>query len=209
MVFSRLPSPPSTGSSGSHALGGSQKRSGSRVRIGLAATLALVIIGWVGGSARAQLAHHTPVEVKPWKEKGKVVGAIFKTVLKPGGGHNEVRVSLVPVGRTYQGWDHMKAAADPAHGVLLHQFPPAPLSGSEPIEQELRVRYGEGNRLVGGETVEVVTAWRGGTLGTGQVAAGDLWHTWGMTRIGLPPQQQVTLPKADPKEPPPAPPAHQ
>jgi hypothetical protein len=145
--------------------------------------------------AVAQFAHHERVKVTPIKEQGKVVGARLKLTLRPTGGEKRVRVGLGPMNYREGGRNDYRAlASDPKKGYLVHQFEEITgLSGNKPIEKNFEIRYGEGNKLKGGEKLEVISAWNSTT---GNNA--NSWHLWGMQNVhGInDPGSVVTLPTA-------------
>jgi hypothetical protein len=171
----------------------------TRARTTALGAAAFFLVAAFGAAAHANPAMHDNVTVSPWKEKGKTVGAVIRAVLKPNGGHDRAQLGLM---RTNQNWgynDYFQAASELSAGHLLAQFPEETgLKDGEVVERTYKLRYGDRNKLKGGEQVEVISSWRGGFTATGlPTTKGIVRHIWGLTRAGIPPGDVHELPKAD------------
>jgi len=126
--------------------------------------------------ARADVARHERVEVKPLKEKGEVVGLKVEMTIRPEQ-YSKARIGIGPKGGALnmQGADHQKAAALPETGYLLHQFAHEDLVPNTPKKVTLEVRYKDAPKLKPGQEIEIISAFDHGP---------NVWHVFGMWRRG-------------------------
>ena len=162
---------------------------GSRI----AFLVALAVLAAAGGAARAQ-SRYERLKVTALKKAGKVIGARVKLVLRPDTGWNpgadRVRIGLGSMDKAKAGTDHRAAASDKKKGYLLHQFPQ--LDGVTQVKEiTLEVLYGKGNKLKGGEKVDVVSAWN-----APKGSNPKYWHVYGMFTSQQDKSSVITLPKA-------------
>ena len=149
------------------------------------------------GIVHAAPAHHSNVSISAWKENGKVVGAVVKVLLRPEGGQTRVRVGLMPTGQNFGFSDYHRAVSSMKAGKLAFQWPEERgLKDGVAVQKTYRVRYGQGNRLKGGERLELVSAWQGGATALGMKTTGSKFHVWGLSRVGIGTPTAYKLPSA-------------
>lgn len=116
-----------------------------------------LFVSLLGANAHAD-ARHEDVELKPWKEQGEVVGFKLKLTLRPAY-YSFCQVGLGCMDEKKAGADYTekrRAAWDKDKGYLRLVFPlETGLSGDKDVEYP--VRYGDGNDLKPGETVDVIS----------------------------------------------------
>jgi hypothetical protein len=118
-------------------------------------TLLLVGLGLCPSVARAR-SHHEQVDVKPITKAGKVIGAEVSMVLMNDDGYEEASVGLIkPADRaSIQRPDTFV----PAKAEVMSKV--TPVKGKSVDELTLKILYGKGNKLKGGEHLDVVSGWR-------------------------------------------------
>jgi hypothetical protein len=77
-------------------------------------------------------------------------------------------------------------ASDMSKGYLVHQWREE-TAPTKPTEKTYTIEYGKGNKLRGGERLDLVSAWKT-----------SYWHVWGMSKTSMHrgDGEIVTLPKA-------------
>jgi hypothetical protein len=139
------------------------------------------LLAWTA-TARADYAQHKVTSVTRVKDKsGKIVGAKINVLFMPGatwGGFSPEHV-MVGVGKANlqanPSGNYSREATDPKAGYLHHLFP-REAGMAQPEERSYTLKYGEGNQLKSGDTVDVITSWMGKDIGKGSV------HVWGIKR---------------------------
>jgi hypothetical protein len=145
-------------------------------RIGRA-ILAVGLLAALNGHAQDR-SYHKNMVVKPIKEGGKIVGAKIDLVLHDVQGIGQAHVALVPPELRAQ-----SAVADAKNSIehhrptfvdreKVHLFDPVATMKSTPQEASFEIRYGQGNRLQGGERLDVVSSWT-------RPGNDKIVHTWG------------------------------
>ena len=143
----------------------------------------LLLLALAGAAADAAAeSFHERIEAKPINKGGEVVGLRLKLTLRPDGSQGTVQVALGKASNlgpsTYRA-----AATDPSKGFLQHQFPDMKVEGKAPKEVTLEVLYKDAPGLTPGQSVDVITAWKGSSY----------VHVWGMNRSGVT-GTSITLP---------------
>jgi len=150
---------------------------------------AALLVASSSADAWAQ-ARHERVTVSPVKAKGKVVGATIRARLRPEDhGFNKVELVLGRVAHNAYGHhNYVDAATGKLPGYVLAHGPALKYARNGD-EVELKLTYGQGNALRGGDKVDVTSIWskEGGLHPSAP-------HVWGMTRDGIP-SQPITLPE--------------
>lgn len=120
-----------------------------------------------GSVAEAARSHHEQIDVQPIKKGRKVVGATISMILSNDDSYGQSKVSLVKTERTgqIQREDTFKKAGTMVQSGVVN------VKGKSTEELILKVIYGKGNKLKGGEGLDVVSGWRN--------AASDSPHVWG------------------------------